>query len=1269
MSNQIVKALEDAAKRLGKALAQDAGKAVKDFYHSAADKLKTVAKRTAETDAKHKGELDDILNGVKKDAEKDVPRDPKLPGGGRPDDEGPKLAGADGDGGGQPSEGSQGCTTACDPVDVVSGQMIMSEVDLELPGLLPLVLGRAYASGYRHGRLFGPGWASTLDQRLRMDATGIHYAGDDAQILHYPLAPAGGAPVLPAYGARWPLVLDAQTGGIRIEDPETGWTRHFDAADGGASPDRRLDRITDRNGHRIDFLRDESGLPTEIRHSGGYRVAVDVIHTAADPRIEALRVLDGTGQGLGTTVLGCRYDIRGRLVEVANSSGLAQVLEYDTADRITSWTDRNGFWYAYEYNADGRVGRGHGSEGALAGEFEYDDRARVTTVTDGLGRRTAYHYDEHRHLTQVVDPAGHTVQTEHDRYGQVRSLTDQLGRTTRYEHDTHGRVVRIEYPDGAVSTASYNRLGLPTELTLPGGATWRYEYDERGNRLAATDPAEATTRYGYDDAGRLGSVTDPDGRSTVLESDPAGLPTALTDPLGRTTRYARDAFGRITAETDALGQVTRYEWTVEGRPARRVLPDGSQERRRYDPEGALVEHLDAAGGRTRYEVGCFGLTTARTDANGRRWEYRYDAELRLVEVADPDGRSWRYGYDQAGNLASETDGNGRTVRYEHDAAGQLTKRTNGAGQSVAYEWDAAGRVVGQTTDSGARAEFRYDPAGNLVHSHNADVVLEFTHDAVGRVLTEAADGLTLVNGYDRLGRRVLRRTPGGTVTRWQHDANHQVTAVDTTGLRLAFGYGPTGHEVRRGIGEDVELTSGRDSQGRLTSRQLLLSRRREAALLPERSWTYRADGAVASQTDGEGLRQFELDPLGQVTAARAAGRTEEYAYDGTGNLLHAAAGQDPAADSSGDRTLDGMLLRRAGRCSYEYDEQGRLTRRRERTLSGRERCWQFRYDAHDRLTDARVPNGDRWQYVYDPLGRRTAKRLIGADGTVRSETRFCWDGEVLAEQGEQAEGRPAVTTLTWEYEPESWTPVAQVERTRGADGTVRERHHAVVTDLVGTPTELVAADGTVVWQRTATLWGRTVRTAGDGATDCPLRFPGQYHDDETGLHYNLHRYYDPQTARFTAPDPLGLAPAPNHYAYVTNPLDEIDPLGLAKKKGGGRSGGSNSGGNNNSGGGNSSGGGTPSTPAPGSRAIQPRQPPPKGGLPGFPNARRATPKTPVQRGGGLRPRWEDSNNIYEWDSQHGEIEMYDKQGKHLGAYDPNTGQQLKGPVKGRTCNK
>ncbi|WP_276551556.1 RHS repeat-associated core domain-containing protein, partial [Erwinia mallotivora] len=61
-----------------------------------------------------------------------------------------------------------------------------------------------------------------------------------------------------------------------------------------------------------------------------------------------------------------------------------------------------------------------------------------------------------------------------------------------------------------------------------------------------------------------------------------------------------------------------------------------------------------------------------------------------------------------------------------------------------------------------------------------------------------------------------------------------------------------------------------------------------------------------------------------------------------------------------------------------------------------------------------------------------------------------------------------------------------------------------------------------------------------------LRFQGQYLDRETGLHYNLFRYYDPSGGRYTQPDPIGLAGGLNTYAYVGDPLTWVDPLGLSK---------------------------------------------------------------------------------------------------------------------------
>ncbi|MGP3969855.1 RHS repeat-associated core domain-containing protein, partial [Streptomyces sp. 6N223] len=148
------------------------------------------------------------------------------------------------------------------------------------------------------------------------------------------------------------------------------------------------------------------------------------------------------------------------------------------------------------------------------------------------------------------------------------------------------------------------------------------------------------------------------------------------------------------------------------------------------------------------------------------------------------------------------------------------------------------------------------------------------------------------------------------------------------------------------------------------------------------------------------------------------------------------------------------------------------------------------------------------------------------------------------EQTTTAPTLPHPGTLTWDHD--GLHPIAQTERiiNHATQEEINSRFFAVITDLVGTPTDLIDETGTTAWHTRTTLWGTTAWHT-DSTAYTPLRFPGQYYDPETALHYNHHRHYDPETARYTTPDPLGLAPAPNPHTYVHNPHTWTDPLGLA----------------------------------------------------------------------------------------------------------------------------
>ncbi|WP_347881208.1 RHS repeat-associated core domain-containing protein [Pseudomonas sp. GD03985] len=120
------------------------------------------------------------------------------------------------------------------------------------------------------------------------------------------------------------------------------------------------------------------------------------------------------------------------------------------------------------------------------------------------------------------------------------------------------------------------------------------------------------------------------------------------------------------------------------------------------------------------------------------------------------------------------------------------------------------------------------------------------------------------------------------------------------------------------------------------------------------------------------------------------------------------------------------------------------------------------------------------------------------------------------------------------------------------------------TDHLGTPRELTDRDGCIVWAATYKAWGNTAKierprrliaaTQGhvqiqrweeqENPVEQNLRFQGQYYDQETGLHYNRFRYYDPDCGRFVTQDPIGLLGGGNNYQYAPNPVEWIDPLGM-----------------------------------------------------------------------------------------------------------------------------
>ncbi|MBM0232304.1 RHS repeat protein [Micromonospora sp. STR1_7] len=751
------------------------------------------------------------------------------------------------------------CVT--DPIDVATGEMVLSQIDLELADPLPLVLERTHLSSYRAGGWFGPSWAATLDQRLEWDAQGVCYFAPDGTILVYPPA-FPGEPVLPVEGPRWPLTVHSD-GTAVVTDPVAGRSSLF-LVSGAVG---RVAAVVDGDGNRLEVVRDERHAPVALRHVNGEWIAV----STSGNRVTALH---RTGPGGRPTELIAeyRYDEQGRLVEVLNTSGQPMRFGYDDAGRVTGWRDRNGVEYRYTYDAAGRCVRTEGADGFLNGTLAYDHAERTTTYTDSLGNVTVYRLDDLRHVASETDPLGNTTRYEWGRYNQLLARIDPLGRTTRYEYDADGQLSTVIRPDG-------------TEAQFTSG----------GDAMATTIAVRAGDRVLTRD---YGTMPDPTvGQVGVAE--PFDYDRLRADDLVRESALAGGLIHRIGAR-------------------------GRVELVRYDDEGNPVERVDAAGQVTRTEYGPFDLVLARVDADGARTSYGYDAELRLIRVTDPRGLEWHYTYDAAGRLVEEIDFNGRVRRYDYDAAGQLIRSTNGLGEVTEYEHDLLGNVVERRTVSGT-TRYRYDAVGRLVAAENADAELLIERDERGRVVAHTTNGRTLSFRYDdRTGAR-HRRTPNGSESVWAYDPFGNLDSLVTAGRTLGFRHDWQGRELRRSLDGQVvlEQTFGTDRQLAAQVLPGLRQRRfdyRADGLLAgiDDDVTGRVDftldgaGRVLAVRGAGRVEDYRYDATGNLTSAGVAGLpyAGELRYDG--NLVTEAGGVRYRYDAQGRMVSRTLTTRRTG---------------------------------------------------------------------------------------------------------------------------------------------------------------------------------------------------------------------------------------------------------------------------------------------------------------------------------------------------------------------
>ncbi|MBR8512127.1 RHS repeat-associated core domain-containing protein [Burkholderia cenocepacia] len=1061
-------------------------------------------------------------------------------------------------------------------IDFAFGDETFTHTDFELPGALPLVWARTYRSrlsAYDTGEL-GARWITPYTTRIDIEGDTWFYRDASGRSIEYRALAAGSVHddlsenltlsrlddtwVTIAYGHDELHVYERRGNAFRLamQKDRAGntITLDYDARD-------HVARLIDANGNVLSFEHDKHGRIVLIE-----------------------QVLE---DGKRRTLASYAYDEAADLIRATDRHGNAWNYQYDR-HLVTRYTDRTGRGMSLEWdgadaddNANAKCVREYADDGSLDIRLAWHPNIRLTYVTDALGQTTRYYFNIKGYVYRIAYPDGSEEWFRRDEHNNLTLHILPDGSVEQMRYDARGNRTWHERADGSIVEMAYDDKDQMIRLVDPNGHVWQRKYDDAGNLVEEIDPLEHSTKYSYNDKGLPTQITDAKGGSKALEYNAAGQLTGYTDCSGKKTAWRYDDIGRAIETKDASGGVVAYAYGPNGQLTEIRSPAGV-EHVQHDAEGRLLGHTDQLNRSTRYGYDAVGRIASRSDALGQTIAYRYDRLGRLTALTDANFATYQFRYDPAGRLIEEIAFDGKSTRYQYDPDSGSLVSIDEAGCVTSVDVDVSGRLLKRVAGE-SEERFAYDPSGRLIDAVNRYSRVQFFFDPVGNLVREHhaydlfGDRRSYVwhHEYDELGNRRRTVRPDGHAVDWLMYGSGHVHGMLLDGEeRVQFERDDLHRETVRVLSSKVGQRTHYDPAGRVL--QQTIQRSTSPAPLAERRYRYDAVGQLSRIEDSrKGGTDYRYDPVGRLIEAISPVAKERFAFDPASNIIDPVrTAETPASRPSPVRpesTLPvevpkvlGNLLKAYAGMHFEYDARGNLVRKR--TPAGEQ---EYEWDEFNRLLSARVAETSRQsqaRYFYDAFGRRIAKEVNGA------RTVFGWDGDTLAYESDGERGTHYL------YEPGTFVPLAQyvAEPVEGIETPVwtstdryvpeedplqkvpERRGDAAVfyyhCDQIGTPQLLTDDDGDVVWEASYKAWGeareviaRASKAAGIVAKN-PLRFQGQQGDDETGLHYNRHRYYDPSSGRFISKDPISLAGGINVYQYAPSPIEWIDPLGLSRFK-------------------------------------------------------------------------------------------------------------------------
>ena len=860
----------------------------------------------------------------------------------------------------------------------------------------------------------------------------------------------------------------------------------------------------------------------------------------------------------------------GRNLIITDERGNITKKYYDEWDNLTKVVYPDGATVTTEYNLGFNKPLRVTDERGVITEYTYDNNGNITRKTEAKGtgseRVTEYTYDANgNQLTAKMLGDANTAEAittmEYDASGNMTSLTDPEGNITRL--------------------TAYDSLGNVLTKIDARGKQWSYTYDDDGRLKTATDPLNNAIQFFYDELGNKIREVDAESLETTFEYDHKNMLIKRTDALGNATLFDYNSDGKLIKQTDPEGKLVRYEYDNEGREVKTIDGNGNEvameyydsvgggcpscagssgnskpsriiyptftKTYTYDVRGKKTAETDVLSASESYTTSftydAMGNLVSKTDKENKTTSYEYDALRRLKKVIEPLMQKTGYTYDDRDNLISLKDAKGNITRFEYDRNNKMVKEIRPMGQETTYQYDSTGNLVQKIDALNQETEYGYDDAGRLNEIGYITTparAVTFTYNKVGN-LKSYNDGTTSATyDYDDVFRKTSETVsygpfqkaysyeyykngmkkaftgPDNVTYTYTYDASNQITGIQIPGqgsitYTSYIWNQPASITLPGGSKKD----NGYDPLMRI--KQITVKDPAQNVLMNYQYSYDKMDNITSKQTE-HGNYQYSYDDLYRLTNETSPTNGTSYTYDAVGNRI-------TSSDITGTWSYNANNeLQSYDNIIYEYDANGNTIKKTDGTS-----VTNYIYDTENRLMQVTDGSGSIIaNYYYDPLGRRLWKEVSG------TRTYFLYADEGLVEE---CDANGAIIN-TYGYTPGSiWTTDPLFMRENSS-------YYFYHNDHLGTPQQLTDTSGAVPWTANYDAFGEAQIDAGSSVTN-NLRFPGQYFDQETGLHYNWQRYFNPVTGRYLGKDRIKLVSLINSFVYSgNNPARFFDNTGL-----------------------------------------------------------------------------------------------------------------------------